>query len=190
MKKIILLIAFCILISNICFASVEKNEILNKIKTYQKEYFTLIQRNDILFGGKNNYEAEARDNKKLEEFFLELENKMDLKNPFAKKYNKIKNKYKDKYLNVTIAESTPILFNESEEYDKLLNKIYFTIKKDIPADDFEKLKQDERLWSENVDSYYENIDKISGYAIRTDAYFDYLINARKFRILLLMFYFQ
>ncbi|MDR1101994.1 MAG: S-layer homology domain-containing protein [Clostridiales bacterium] len=106
---------------------------------------------------------------------------------YYNEYSKIKAEYAIG-AGYTTADIVQFELRKREAYDALLEEVYNDIKANIPEDDFEKLKQSELKWIISRDDFIEkhlhNEGSISGVLAGA-----YIVDARVFRILLLLKYY-
>ena len=115
---------------------------------------------------------------------------IDKNNIYLKKYYNTKNNYS----NCSGETTYDMSISASQDYkdiDKLLNEVYQVLRKNLPPDDFEKLKQSEIKWIKDCDKYQELIllrDEYGSWGRQVG-----IICAetafREFRTLLLLLYF-
>lgn len=164
---------------------------LKQIEEYQKQYWQIIKRNDMLIdlwfqveGGKD-YEKDKTD---YDNLYQEVINKIDKNNQYYKKLESIgKNTDLE-------CESQPCMNEYAQaildETDTLLNEVYKDLKAKMPKSDFNKLKLSERKWLKDIEKYkHDVIDKQNQKTMGTmigvlipGAYED----MKKFRVLLLL----
>lgn len=161
------------------------SEILNVINDYQDKYFKIIKRHDVLLQLDQDDDCE-RDMEELKALFEEVKSKIN-NNEFLTKYNTIEEKFKE-CDGETTDEMNDFAKQEYDAVDKLLNDVYKVVKAKLNADDFEQLKLSEIKWLKEVEAYYSVFEEQGFGTIRTIVYFDYEVNMRKFRTLLLMLY--
>ena len=158
---------------------------LSLIDNYQAKYFTIIKRNDVLL----NIEDEKilnKDRKELKNLYKEVKKQIHNKT-YLKEYNKIEKKYSkcDDMTDIGMKEFSMRNYNE---IDNLLNEVYKEVKSKISSEDFKKLAESEQKWLEEVDNYKNVYNSMDYGTIGTLIYYDYQINMRNFRTLLLMLY--
>ena len=177
------------------------SEILGQIDLYQEKYFNIIKRNDF-FIKNNNSLIENRDKRELDALFKEVQSNLNKSNLYLEKLNNIDNNYENKYFldsnnsswskiikkqknntNLNFFESNSSYYNK--EVDKLLNDVYQKIRKTIPNEDFEQLKQSEIKWLKDIDQYHKHCVENTHSCEMKEWY---LCNMRRFRILLLLQY--
>lgn len=163
----------------------DSSKILSAINNYQKEYFSIIKRRDILFCMENNKYLN-KDRKELSNLFKKVKKQVKNKH-YLSKYNDIKNKYA-KCNDVT--DTGMIEFSESNfnAIDNLLNQVYKEIELQIPPEDFERLGESEIKWQKEAEEYENVFHSMEYGTIGKLIYYEYQINIREFRTLLLMLY--
>ena len=161
------------------------DEKLALIDNYQKKYFEIVKRNDVLLNIEEN-DAVKKDNKELKKLYLQV--KKQIKNKkYLNKYKDIEKRFSE------CEEETTIGMNEFAEnnykaVDDLLNEVYKEVKSKISSEDFKKLTQSEKEWLKEVEAY-EKVFNSKGFGtIGTIVYYGYEIDMRSFRTLLLMLY--
>ena len=170
--------------------TVKKNQktsadVLSEIDKYQAKYFEIIKRND-LFLQVEETPAIKNDRKELKKLFKEVKKQVKSKDNL-KKYKEIEKRY------AKCEEETTIGMNEFannnyKEVDALLNEVYREVKTKISPADFKKLTASEQKWLKEVKNYKKVFDSKGFGTIGTIIYYDYEINMRQFRTLLLMLY--
>ena len=161
------------------------DEKLALIDNYQKKYFEIVKRNDVLLNIEEN-DAVKKDNKELKKLFAQV--KKQIKNKkYLNKYKDIEKRFSE------CEEETTIGMNEFAEnnykaVDDLLNEVYKEVQSKISPEDFKKLAQSENEWLNEVEAY-EKVFNSKGFGtIGTIVYYGYEIDMRSFRTLLLMLY--
>lgn len=163
-------------------------EKLNMIDKYQEKYFTIVKRNNMFVNTVDFEDIDKIDNdrKELKKLFTEV--KKQIKNKkYLKEYKAIEKRYSK------CNEETTIGMNEFakknyDEIDSLLNEVYKEVKSKISPEDFKELTASEKKWLEEVKGYKKVYDSMGFGTIGTIIYYDYEINMREFRTLLLMLY--
>ena len=167
------------------------SDILNKIDRYQAQYWQIIERNDMFLtccGEEEDFIAkDIRDLKRLKNTVISQINKNNI---YLKKYYNTKNNHAECTGDTTYDMSMAAL-QDYKSIDKLLNEVYQVVRKKLPPEDFEKLKQSEIKWIRHRERYakikfeqdeYGSFGRCVGIKIaETDAC--------KFRTLLLLLYF-
>ena len=168
------------------------DDILEEIKIYQSKYWEIIKRNDLLLRVTDGNDIDLNhDSDEFNRLYKEVKSKIDKNNIYFKKYQEILKQYGN-----NSGETDEEMINfETENYnaiDKLLNEVYKAVKLKLSAEDFEKLKIDEKNWIKDVNAYHK-------YAGLEDTKFEYgnfvrvliwscEVDMRSFRTLLLMLY--
>jgi len=161
-------------------------EILDMINGFQKQYFEIVKRHDFFFAIETNEEVE-KDSKELAQLFKEVKNKINPDNEFFVKYNEINKKF-DQNTGETTVEMNEFAHNHYEAVDGLLNDVYQAVKAKLSQEDYKNLKISQKKWLKEVYDY-NDVFEAQGYGtIGTIIKFDYEINMRSFRTLLLMLY--
>lgn len=155
------------------------------IDEYQVKYFKIIRRNDALLDitGDSNCE---RDMSELNKLFKEVEGRIH-NNYYLNKYNEIQERFAQNPGETTV-DMNIFASQNYDAVDELLNEVYQAVKKKIPARDFKNLTTSEIKWIKDVESYKKVYDTKGFGSIGTLIYYDYEINMRNFRTLLLMLY--
>lgn len=161
------------------------DEKLALIDNYQKKYFEIVKRNDVLLNIEEN-DAVKKDNKELKKLYSQV--KKQIKN------KEFLNKYKDIEKRFSICEEETTIgmnkfaANNYTAVDNLLNEVYKEVQSKISPEDFKKLAQSENEWLNEVEAY-EKVFNSKGFGtIGTIVYYGYEIDMRSFRTLLLMLY--
>lgn len=128
-----------------------------------------------------------KDREELDRLFKEVENRIDVDNKFLKRYREIEEEFKDNKGENTI-EINEFASKHYNATDKLLNEVYVEVEKKLPESDFEKLKLTQKPWLKEVEAYHEVFEAQGFGTIRTLISYNYEINMRNFRTLLLMLY--
>ena len=173
-------------ISNKTSTNVASLNTLNEIDNYQSRYFEIIKRHDALLNLENSDEA-IEDLKELKGLFEEVKGKISKDNSLLVEYEKIKNEYRNNPGNNTL-EMNEFAKRKYESFDKLLNDSYKAAEAKLSKSDFEKLKLSQREWLGEVEAYNLTFEKQDFGTIKTLIKYDYEINMRCFRALLLMMY--
>ena len=162
---------------------------LDKVNAYQIRYFKIIKRHDALLNIENNEEC-MKDLKELKTLFDEV--KDDIKNiksdsEYLAEYEKIKTDFKNNSATTTI-EMNEFAKRNYDAFDRLLNEVYRYDKSKLSENDFEKLKFSQKQWLSEVEDYNNIFLSKDFGTIGTLVKFDYEINMRCFRALLLMLF--
>ena len=155
------------------------------IDEYQVKYFKIIRRNDALLDIIGNSDCE-RDIDELKKLFKEVEGRIH-NNYYLNKYNEIQERFAENPGETTV-DMNIFASQNYDAVDELLNEVYQAVKKKIPAQDFKNLTTSEIKWIKDVESYKKVYDSKGFGSIGTLKYYDYEINMRNFRTLLLMLY--
>ena len=160
-------------------------EKLSLINSYQEKYFQIIKRNDVLL----NYEDDKtlnKDRKELKKLFSEVKKQIKNKD-YLKKHKEIAKRYSkcDELTTTGMNEFEQKYYNE---VDALLNTVYKEVQSKISSADFKNLTLSEKKWLKDVEAYKKVFDSKGFGSIGTIIYYDYEINMREFRTLLLMLY--
>ena len=165
-------------------------ETLKQLEKYQAQYWEIIKRNDLLIdqGMEENVETD-KDQKELMSLFKTVENKIDKDNQFYKKLEIIEKQFANNN-GETQYDMNNFAGIYNDTIDGLLNDIYKNIKATIPESDFTNLKMSERKWLKDIESYkiVMNSEDLGSMGGMTKAYA--IANMRKFRILLLLLYYN
>lgn len=155
------------------------------IDKYQEKYFTIIKRNG-LFYNVDDTAAVEKDRKELNNLYKEVKKQIKNKD-YLKKYKEIEKRYSNCKEETTIGMNQ---FAESNynEVDDLLNTVYKDVQSKISPQDFNKLTESEKIWLKEVNDYQKMIDLQGFGTIGTIMYYDYQVDIRSFRTLLLMLY--
>lgn len=161
------------------------SEILSVIDSYQKNYFTIVKRNDVLLKEEDE-KALNKDRKDLNRLYKKVQKQVTNKY-YSKKYNDINERYSecDEITDIGMKDFADKNYNE---VNNLLNEVYNEVKSKISPEDFENLAQSETKWLKEVEDYKTVYDSMDYGTIGTLIYYDYQINMREFRTLLLMLY--
>ena len=159
--------------------------VLSQIDKYQAKYFEIVKRND-LFLQVEETSAIKNDRKELKKLFKEVKKQVKSKDNL-KKYKEIEKRY-TKCEEETTVGMNEFANNNYKEVDALLNEVYREVKTKISPADFKKLTASEQKWLKEVNSYKKVFDLKGFGTIGTIIYYDYEINMRQFRTLLLMLY--
>ena len=170
--------------------TVKKNQktsadVLSEIDKYQTKYFEIIKRDD-LFLQEEETSAVKNDRKELKKLFKEVKKQVKSKDNL-KKYKEIEKRYA-KCEEETTVGMNEFANNNYKEVDTLLNEVYREVKTKISPADFKKLTASEQKWLNEVKNYKKVFDSKGFGTIGTIIYYDYEINMRQFRTLLLMLY--
>ena len=155
------------------------------IDEYQAKYFRIIRRNDFLLKFESDPDCE-RDREELQQLFQEVKNRIT-NTYYLNKYNEIEERFSHNPGETTV-DMNIFASQNYDAVDELLNEVYQAVKKKIPADDFKNLINSEVKWLKDVEGYKKIYDSQGFGTIGTLVYFDYEINMRNFRTLLLMLY--
>ena len=177
--------AFAISLDNVRKKTKEASQILADINCYQKEYFTIIKRNNMLLQTESN-KTLNKDKKDLEKLYKKVKKQINNKD-YLKKYNDIQKRYA-KCDALTDAGMKEFAFQNYNEADKLLNEVYQKVKLKISQEDFKNLAESESDWLKNVKDYEKDYSSMDYGTIGTLIYYDYQTNMTEFRTLLLMLY--
>ena len=162
------------------------SDVLSIINQYQTKYWEIVKRHDTLLMTWADDDKE-RDREELNLLFKEVQGKIDKDNTFFKKYIEIEEQFKENNGNNTI-EVNEFASKHYDAVDKLLNDVYKAVRNDLSEKDFEQLKSTQIAWLNEVQGYKEVFDAQGFGTIRTVIAFNYEINMRNFRTLLLMLY--
>ena len=202
-KKLILIISFMVvaIFAGVgCFIFFNKEELnlgvkneetiatttLNTINDYQKRYFEIVKRNNVFFDLEGSDDSK-NDLKELKNLFDEVKSKIDKNCAQYVKYEEISTKYRDNVGRNTL-EMNAFAKTKYDAFDKLLNDTYKAVKEKISEKEFEELKQAQKAWLKEVEDYNEVYVAQGFGTIGPLVKFDYEINMRGFRALLLMLY--
>lgn len=160
--------------------------LLTQIDNYQSRYFEIIKRNNFLI----EFDVDTKKDKKdLEKLYLEVEKRIDANNEYLKKYYQNENDFKNSPIELeTTAQMNKYAYEGYKKVDELLNEVYQEVRKKISSEEFEELKISQRNWLQEVEDYGEVFDAQGFGTIGTVIYYDYQMDMRKFRTLLLMLY--
>lgn len=161
------------------------SQVLAKIDELQTEYFTLIKRNDVLLVPQAHEFEE--DQEELDTLFDRVKNNIDHNNPYYQEYLNIEQEYANND-GETTQEVNYFAQRHYDAVDKLLNKTYQAVRAKIPQEDFKQLIQSELAWLREVEAYHKVYEQQEYGTIRTLMNYNYEINMRNFRTLLLMLY--
>ena len=162
------------------------DDILTKIDNYQEQYFQIIKRNNVLLklSESDDYKKDFKD---LENLYKKVESNIPTDCEFLKKYKEIEKEYAENTGENTF-EMNDFAQNHYNAVDKLLNDTYKAVKTKIPEEDFDKLVQSEKNWLKEVENYNTVYNNQGFGSIGGLMFFNYQINMRNFRTLLLMLY--
>ena len=160
-------------------------EVLADIDKYQKQYFTIIKRNDVLLQDEDN-KILNKDRKELKNLYKKVQKQITNKS-YMKNYRDIEKRYAN-CDGITTPEMNEFAYNYYQEVDALLNKVYQDVKSKISSEDFKNLVQSETEWLKEVEDYKKVFDSRGFGTIGTLVYYDYEISMRQFRTLLLLLY--
>lgn len=161
------------------------SQVLAKIDELQAEYFTLIKRNDVLLVPQGHEFEEDR--VELDALFEKVKNNINHKNPYYQEYLNIEQEYANNS-GETTQEVNDFAQRHYDAVDKLLNETYQAVRAKIPQEDFKQLIQSELAWLREVEAYHKVYEQQEYGTIRTLMNYNYEINMRNFRTLLLMLY--
>ena len=168
------------------------DDILNKVEYYQAQYWQIIKRHNCLINW-TYYDSDTETIKALEKDHNELlslmgtiENQININNPY---YIKLTNISKDDSSAQTQYDLNMNAANYNDAVDSVLNELYNDIRKTIPASDFEKLKQSEIKWLNDIEKYKKVMEENLGGTIAGMIYSNAIADIRRFRCLALMLYF-
>lgn len=162
--------------------------VLEQLEKYQAQYWKIIKRHDALVYFGEEYNEVNNDLTELESLFKTVEKNIDKNNEFYKKLQQIEKQYANNN-GETQADMSMFADEHNEAVDKILNEVYKDIKATIPENDFNDLKLSERKWLKDIKSYFNTIDSSEG-TIWGMIIPDAECNMRKFRILLLLLYYN
>lgn len=159
--------------------------ILKQIDKYQKQYFSIIKRNDM-FLQLANYDGRERDNYDLANLFRAVKQNIG-GNYFLDKYETIERTYAENPGETTydIAQFNNL---HREAVDSLLNEVYKAVKNRISADKFQNVKISQQNWLKDVAAYKKVIDAQDFGTIGGSVFAECQISMKNFRTLLLMLY--
>ena len=168
-----------------CKSSTKATKILPLIDNYQEQYFTIVKRNNVFLNDEDREDLK-KDRKELKKLFKEVEKQITNKK-YLKEYRAIEKRYAkcDEITTVGMNEFAQKNYNE---VDALLNKVYNEVLKNISDYDRNNLVQSETKWLKEVEDYNSVFNSMGFGTIGTIIYYDYEINMRQFRTLLLMLY--
>ena len=160
--------------------------VLDAIENYQKKYFDLVTKNDVLLISEHNDEIE-KDEKELSKLFDEVKSKINPQNPYLIKLNNIEKKYSENKGNNTF-EINQFAEEHYKAVDDLLNEVYLAVKSTLTDDEAADLTRSEIGWLNKVEAYGKHFESMDygtiAYLVKTG----YECNMRSFRTLLLMLY--
>lgn len=167
--------------------SATDTEKLMLIDKYQKKYFEIIKRNDVLLFFEDVPELN-NDRKDLKKLFAEVTRKVKNKS-YLKEYKQIEKKYSqcDCY-DATTTCINEFAENHNKEADALLNTVYKEVQAKISPEDFKKLAERENKWLKEVENYEKSYNAMEFGSLGTSAYYDYQTDMKNFRTLLLMLF--
>ena len=164
----------------------EQVSVLDAIEDYQKKYFDIVTKNDVLLISERNDEIE-KDEKELSKLFDEVKSKINPQNPFLIKFNNIEKKYSENRGNNTF-EINQFAEEHYKAVDDLLNEVYLAVKSTLTDDEAADLTKSEIDWLNKVEAYNKHFESMDygtiAYLVKTG----YECNMRSFRTLLLMLY--
>ena len=166
----------------------QAQEILSDIDNYQKIYFSIIKRNDVLLFFEDFPELN-NDRKELKKLFAYVKKKVKNKN-YLKEYKQIEKKYSkcNCYDEETMDCINEFAQNHYKEADALLNTTYKEVQTKISPEDFKKLAESENKWLKEIEAYEQTYNSQEFGSLGTSTYYDYQTNMKSFRTLLLMLY--
>jgi len=164
----------------------ELTSVLDVIEDYQKKYFDIVTKNDVLLISEHNDEIE-KDGKELSKLFDEVKSKINPQNPYLIKLNNIEKKYSENKGNNTF-EINRFAEEHYKAVDDLLNEVYLAVKSTLTDDEAADLTRSEIGWLNMVEAYGKHFESMDygtiAYIVKTG----YECNMRSFRTLLLMLY--
>ena len=164
----------------------EYQNTLDLINKYQKKYFEIVKRNDLLLLHESN-DVIKKDEKQLSELYDEVKGKINPENPYYKKYNEISKQYETNPGQSTV-EMNQFASEEYKAKDDLLNEVYQSVISILPDNDVSALRENEQKWLDEVEEYNKHFEAQDygtiGYLVKSG----YECDMRSFRTLLLMLY--
>ena len=167
---------------------VQAQKILSDIDNYQKDYFTIVKRNDVLLFFEDVPELN-NDRKELKKLFANVKKKVKNKN-YLKEYKQIEKKYSkcSCYDEETMDCINEFAQNHNKEIDTLLNTVYKEVQTKISPKDLKNLTKSENKWLKEVEEYEKTYNANEFGSLGTSTYYDYQTDMKSFRTLLLMLY--
>ena len=167
--------------------SVTAEEKLIIIDNYQKKYFEIVKRNDVLLLFEDTPELNA-DRKELKKLFAGVKKKIKNKSSL-KAYKQLEKKYSqcDCYDGTTTCINE-FAENHYKESDALLNAVYKEVQAKVSPEDFKKLAESENKWLKEIEAYEKTYNAMEFGSLGTSTYYDYHTDMNNFRTLLLMLY--
>lgn len=160
-----------------------QTEAIELVDKYQKKYFEIIKRNNMLLQADDTEKFE-KDSKELEDLFNEVERQV-LDKGSLKKYKKIQKRFSD-CSGITTPEINECAEKNYNAVNKLLNKTYKKAEAKASFEDAKKLAQSQINWEKEVENYKKVFDSMNFGTIGTSTFYSYQINMTEFRTLLLM----
>ena len=163
----------------------EASAILTVVDCYQQKYFSIIKRNNMLVQWENN-KTLNNDRKDLNKLYKKVKKQITNKY-YLNKYKDIKKRYAkcDEITDIGMKEFADRNYNE---INNLLNEVYKEVEAKISSDDFANLAKSEADWLKEAEDYEKTLSSMDYGTIGTLIYYEYQINVREFRTLLLMLY--
>ena len=161
------------------------DEKLALIDKYQKKYFEIVKRNDVLLFFDDVPELN-NDRDELKKLFAEVQKQVKNKN-YLKEYKQIEKRYSE-CGELTTPGINEFAQNHYKEVDALLNTVYKEVQSKISPEDFKKLSQSEENWLKEIETYQKTYNAMEFGSLGTSMYYDYQTDMKNFRILLLMLY--
>ena len=169
------------------------DDILNEVEYYQAQYWQIIKRHNCLinYSAYNEGDTEAikvleKDRNELLSLMGNIESQININNPY---YIKLTNIPKGDGSAQTQYDLNMNAADYNDAVDSVLNELYNDIRKTIPASDFEKLKQSEIKWLNDIEKYKKVMEENLGGTIAGMIYSNAIADIRRFRCLVLMLYF-
>ena len=158
---------------------------INLINKYQDKYFEIVKRHDALLNQEDIVELN-NDRKELEALFTEVENQITNEH-YLKKYKNIQKRFA-----TCDSEITPDINAFAEKnciaIEKLLNTVYKKAQTKLDPEDLKQLVTSENNWEKEVEDYRKVYNSMGFGTIGASIYYDYMINMKEFRTLLLMLF--
>lgn len=163
--------------------------IYDNMEYYQAKYWEIIKRHNVLLQLGEFDEDYYNDLAELNALFVIIENKISYNNKYLTKLHEVDKKYETND-GETQVDRSQFAGNYNDAIDSVLNELYQDIRKNIPASDFENLKQSEIKWLKDIEAYKKVMDS-QGFGTISGTIYPYTIaDMRKFRILLLIPYIE
>ncbi len=161
---------------------------LKKVNSFQKRYFKIIQRNDVLL---SDYieNIHTKDSLELVYLFKEVEAEIEKNNSWFKEYLNIEEKFKSNK-GETLYDMDEFERKHNKELNYLLSSIYKFLKTKLTAKEFRNLKVSQKKWIKHVRIYRKTFNSKELGSMREIKKLNCEINMRKFRILLLITFLQ